>query len=577
MKMISRLKTLCIIGLLLIFIIVSPDFLTANLQTNEKDSITNITPVVTINTKQFESIYEGDIINCTIQGDIIKKYWFINNQSQHYDFIDDDPIIIDFESTPIDKEFVNLTVYAENENGSDTDTIPIKLYKIFFGDIHWHTSISDGRYTLDEMYNNTINDNYLDFTACTDHGELIDGFNTKFGYVPKTDWIKTLLQKLIGISEWNQMKIKANDYYKPGIFTTVLGFEWTAAQWSIGGKENTPNKWEDVGHINFYYKDVYPDAREYADWQRTNYDSIFKAMALEWEKGHYNIGFPHHSQGKASWASFTTNFSFLANNISNIEERNMILRGVEIYSRWGNSIGQYYTPNFPWVWPYQNESFYNQTDAWIENACWEWSKDDMKNQKFVFIASSDTHDIDRAGSASINESHLSNPSGLVGVYAVHNTREEIWNGLYNCSCYALQSLKLRANVRINGIMAYGQWINYSSPLKIRISAQSTFPGLDISGKNMKPNGYDNDDLDYQISDIWLIKKDIDKGRPWCKVVNHSSPNNRTCIISFIDSNVQPGDFYWIAIQQSGAKLNSNNNEYMTFIGPFFVNEINKSR
>jgi len=85
------------------------------------------------------------------------------------------------------------------------------------------------------MYNNTINDNYLDFTACTDHGELIDGFNTKFGYVPKTDWIKTLLQKLIGISEWNQMKIKANDYYKPGIFTTVLGFEWTAAQWSIGG------------------------------------------------------------------------------------------------------------------------------------------------------------------------------------------------------------------------------------------------------------------------------------------------------------------------------------------------------
>jgi len=131
MKMISRLKTLCIIGFLLIFIIVSPDFLTANLQTNEKDSITNITPVVTINTKQFESIYEGDIINCTIQGDIIKKYWFINNQSQHYDFIDDDPIIIDFESTPIDKEFVNLTVYAENENGSDTDTIPIKLWTIY--------------------------------------------------------------------------------------------------------------------------------------------------------------------------------------------------------------------------------------------------------------------------------------------------------------------------------------------------------------------------------------------------------------------------------------------------------------
>jgi hypothetical protein len=575
MKLISlRLNTILFTILFIILMIFPPNYLSNITLSNNFNSKVVSSPTIIINTKPFESVYEGDIINCTIEGDVTKKYWVINNQSQHDEFIDDNPIIFNPEPTPLNEKYVDLTVYVENVNGSASDTIPIKLYKIFFGDLHWHSSISDGQFSLDEMYGNTIQDNYLDFTACVDHGELIDGFNTKFGYVPETDWIKTLLQKLLRISEWDQMKTKANEYNIPGSFTTFLGFEWTAAQWSIGGRENSPHKWEDVSHINFYYKDVYQDSREYADWQRPNYDSILNAMGKEWDKGHHNIGFPHHSQGKASWASFSTNFSFLANDISNIKERNMIIRGAEIYSRWGNSIGQYYTPNFPWTWSYPNESFYNQTDAWLENACWEWSKEKMRNQNFVFISSSDTHDIDRAGSASINESHLSNPSGLVGVYSIHNTREEIWDGLYNCSCYALQLLKQRVNVRINGYMSYGQWINCSSPLEIRITAQSTFPGLDFSGKNMKPHGFDND-LDYQISDIWLIKKDNEKGRPWCKIINHTNPNNKSCVIIFTDSNIQTGDFYWIAIKQKNRGGNSDKNDFMSYIGPFFINVINQ--
>jgi hypothetical protein len=553
--------------------ILSPNYL-SNINKLEIVNINNFSkPIVIINTKPFESIYEGDIINCTIEGDGVNKYWLINNQSRHNEFIDDNPIIFNPEPTPIDEEYVYLTVYVENEYGFSSDTIPIKLYKIFFGDIHWHTSISDGQYTLDEMYSNTIKDNYLDFTACTDHGELIDGFNTKFGYVPEDDWIKTLLHKILGIREWNQMKSKANEYNNPGLFTTFLGFEWTAAQWSLGGREDSPNKWEDVGHINFYYKDVYPEAREYADWQKPNFDSILKTMGEESNKGHYNIGFPHHSQGKASWASFTTNFSFLANNINNIIERNMVIRGAEVYSRWGNSIGQYYTPNLPWNFPYPNESFYNQTEAWIENACWEWSKEKMRNQKFVFIASSDTHDIDRAGSASINESHLGNPSGILGVYAVHNIRDEIWDGIYNCNCYALQLMKLRANVRLNGNIAYGKWINCTNPIEIKITTKSTFPGIDSSGKNMKPHGYENN-LDFRISDIWLIKKDNERGQPWCKIINHTKPNSNISVITFKDKKIQTGDFYWIAIQQKNVEINTDENYYITFLGPFFINLIN---
>jgi hypothetical protein len=424
------------------------------------------------------------------------------------------------------------------------------------------------------MYSNAIQDNYIDFTSCTDHGELIDGFNTKFGFVPKNDWIKTIIQKIFRISEWKQIKEKAKEYYIPGKFTTLLGFEWTAAQWSIGGKENTSNGWEDVGHINFYYKDIYPNAKEYADWQRIDYDNIFRAMSKEWEKGHLNIGYPHHPQGRASWASFTTNFTYLADGMKNIDYRNKILRGAEIYSRWGTSIGQFFTPKLPWLWSYPEDQFYNQSDAWIENACWEWSNDNMKNQRFTFIASSDTHDYNRPASALFNKSHLGNPSGLIAVYAVHNTRDEIWDAMNNCSCYALQLLKIRANVKVDGKIVYGGWINCSSPLNITVTARSTFSGIDSSGKNMCPHGFNEDELNYPINEIWIVKKDNMKGRPWCKVVEHFISNEDITVVHFSDSEVQPNDFYWIAIKQYGEMLVPGKNEYMAFLGPFFIDNVN---
>jgi len=531
-------------------------------------------PTVVINVEPYTMVYEGDIIDCDISGDPTFFYWQINSQSIHETFYGDDPVLFDPEPTPLEDTYVNLTVYAENAHGNDSDNVPIQLNRIFFGDIHWHTPFSDGNYDLDTMYSNAVEDNYLDFAACTDHGELLDGISRKFGGVRERDIIKTIFEKICGFSEWQTVKEKAIEYDDPGSFTTLLGFEWTAAQWSLGGKPWSPHGWEDVGHINFYYKDVYSDAREYSDLQKLNYDSIFQAMADEWDKGHLNIGFPHHPLGRASWANFTTNWTFLANDMNKIEERNKILRGVETYSRWGTSIGHSFTPGVPWLWPYLEDQFYNQTTAWVENALWEWSQNKMKDQRFGFIAGSDTHDYDRPGSAMFNESHLAGPSGLVGVYAVHNKRAEIWDALNNCSSYPVQLLKIRANVRFDGQFAYGRWIDCSSPLNIQVTANSTFPGLDGSGKRMWPHGYSPDELDYPISDIWIIKKDRDRGQPWCKVIDHSMPNTSLAVVEFEDFDVQPNDFYWVAIRQKGQPLlSSRSDEYMAFIGPVFIDNV----
>jgi hypothetical protein len=111
-------------------------------------------------------------------------------------------------------------------------------------------------------------------------------------------------------------------------------------------------------------------------------------------------------------------------------------------------------------------------------------------------------------------------------------------------------------------------------LEIRITAYSTFPGIDSSGKRMYPHGYLPNELDYPITDIWLVKKDSERGRPWCKVINHTKPDGNLAVVLFEDFEVQPNDFYWIAIKQKGQMLKpEQGDEFMAFIGPFFINNV----
>lgn len=293
-------------------------------------------PSVTINIDPYTIVYEGDIINCTITGNPTVKYWFINNQSSHITFYEDDPFIFDPEPTPTNTNYVNLTVYAENEYGNSSDTLPVIIKRIFFGDIHWHTTYGDGLYKLDEMYQNAVADKYLDFAASSEHALI----NLSYAGKP-FPLIKLLINKILRRDPWQIMKDKAVEYYDHGNFTTLLGFEWSASSSSPGGWKCSPNGYEDVSHINFYYKDIYPNAPKYSPLQKLNYDDIFQAMAKEWDKGHLNIGFPHHPVGKIYWFGtdgfgkcfpfiYTTNWSFLARGMKNSDARDKILRGAEV-------------------------------------------------------------------------------------------------------------------------------------------------------------------------------------------------------------------------------------------------------
>jgi hypothetical protein len=92
--------------------------------------------------------------------------------------------------------------------------------KLYFGDIHGHSRISDGTGTPEDYYRFAREVSRLDIAALTDHAD--------YGNIPVKGAV------------WDRIKKAANDAYEPGRFATFLGFEWT--NWVSG-------------HRNVYYRD----------------------------------------------------------------------------------------------------------------------------------------------------------------------------------------------------------------------------------------------------------------------------------------------------------------------------------
>ena len=154
---------------------------------------------------------------------------------------------------------------------------PNPLKNAYFGDLHLHTGYSmdafafGTRTTPEDSYKYAMGETVeymgkpqkriapLDFLAVTDHAEYLGTVRESInpnGPFAKTEWFTTMtstdpkvssaaFQKLLGstmvnkpIAEFNQPEVlrstwqaysaAADKYYKPGKFTTFVGFEWTS-------------------------------------------------------------------------------------------------------------------------------------------------------------------------------------------------------------------------------------------------------------------------------------------------------------------------------------------------------------
>ncbi|MHC4941607.1 MAG: CehA/McbA family metallohydrolase [Planctomycetota bacterium] len=86
----------------------------------------------------------------------------------------------------------------------------LEQYNIYWGDVHGHTDISDGKGDLDDYFIHARDVSLLDFAMVTDHD---------FGNAPPW-WLS--------VETWRNVQEKADEYTEDGRFIAIAGYEWTS-------------------------------------------------------------------------------------------------------------------------------------------------------------------------------------------------------------------------------------------------------------------------------------------------------------------------------------------------------------
>ncbi|CAG7650772.1 hypothetical protein PAESOLCIP111_06172 [Paenibacillus solanacearum] len=110
---------------------------------------------------------------------------------------------------------------------NDQYATPGEPYNMFYGQLHSHTSYSDGVQTPNDAYLWARDKGHADFFAVTDHSHYFDNVN---------DWANS--------TEWTDLKQKADYYYNENKYVSIAGYEMT---W-----HNPTGRW---GHMNVFNTD----------------------------------------------------------------------------------------------------------------------------------------------------------------------------------------------------------------------------------------------------------------------------------------------------------------------------------
>ena len=501
------------------------------------------------------------------------------NEAKHYTFYLDNPQIFRPESTPIVNDYVNLCVTGENSQGYYTDSVTVKLYKLWFGDYHWHSCICNhATQDYNDVINDTFEDNYLDWMGgcCHDEGA--------------TD------------EEWNNLSNAinyANSNSEPNRFCTLQGYEFSAGRWYRDSKS---------GHMNIMYKHSNPGLyrcmfREPFDLENPNWDQLFHQFHIhETDGNEWAIAVTHHTTTGECGTNHPnlfnknppgTNFKVLFNDLNYptkveaVNNRLDHLRGTEILQIRGEQIGGL-TEGFTRLY-YDDMPDYNLgclDEAWADWGIFEASQTINKGQqRFGFFGSSDAHWYTHLGSA-INSPKHSYAGGITACWAVHDTRDEIFEALNTTKVYASTPLKMRILAKANDKM-FGQWNCLETPVKISVSINAS--SAESEGRAYPYASEDKGaDFPHNITDIWIIKntKDHLTNKTKAKVINHQIFTGKTsnAYYEFVyNGELNPGDYFWIAVDQEEDAIMDNDedkgkttelvNKHRAWISPFFVSTV----
>ncbi len=291
-------------------------------------------------------------------------------------------------------------------------------YKVAFGEIHSHSSISDGLGTDKDNYTSAINAG-LDFGALSDHDTLLE----------KDD------------SLWQKTVENAERYNDENDFVTLLGYE---ALTYIEG--------ETAGHMNLYYPGSTGKMIP-----RPNLCEIPNLC-----KTHGAIAIPHHTM---YGGQFFGQMGLRLDLMEPSEFSSDIMPVVEIYSTHGCSETVGCDKSVLGVNP----------ESSVMTAL-------EKGFKWGFIGGSDNHEsllgsnfrVDKMP-RTINNEHMQFRHGLTAVYIKKLNRKNLFNAIKNRSVYATTGERILLYFEINGI-PMGQEISVNSakePRNIKIVASGT--------------------------------------------------------------------------------------------------------
>lgn len=592
--------------LLICYIFLSPDVINTPAKAESEIVTADSTPFVSISIEPLSAIFEGDLVSCNISGEDDKWWWIDRNQngvresdeSKHYTFQGDDPQIFRPEATPICNDYVDLYVSASNALGTTTCSVTIKLYKIWFGEYHWHSDICDGDYDHNEVINNTRTDDYLDWLGGCTHDSACNN----------TEW--DMLNAALNYSNENPY---------PGSFCTFPGYEYNGGRWLKDTRS---------GHMNILYKHLDPGKYEGFSYEFSdsyiwypNWDGLFYQLHQnEIGGGKWAIAIPHHTiTGQTGLKAILlsnlnltipffnrffqdslgpsgTNFKVLFNDLSyptkyQAEQYRLDhLRGAEILQIRGENIGgltQGFTRLYDGDMPHPIIKCEDQ--AWVDWGVFEASQTYNKGQqRFGFFGGSDEHTFAHLGST-INSKMNSYAGGITACWAVHNVREEIFEALNTTNTYASTPLKIRVLAEANG-KRFGQWDSLTTPVTISVSINAS--STETEGRAY-PYGAEKENADFphNITDIWIIKNtdDDETNRMKAKVIHHKSFTGRNSNIYYeyvYNGELNPGDYFWIAVDQEEDSIMDNDcdwgtttqptNKHRAWISPFFVAAVNDS-
>ena len=273
-------------------------------------------------------------------------------------------------------------------------------YYIYWGDIHGHSEISDGQGSIEEYFQYARDFAGLDFAACTDH-----------------DFLTTN-------EEWALIKKVVKKYHEPYIFTTILGYEWSA-ETDSGGDHNVYYLKDDlpIFRSDNYYNKKNPEMFLDPNTSATHITELWEKL-LSTSNPNELLTIPHHGGRPANPQWHNEDLDRLC----------------EIYSEYG------------------------RFHQWIHEFL-------SRGYRLALIGSSDDH-YGNPGDGYLSGKEDKQNRGLVAILAEELTRNDIFSAMRERRCYATTGERILLNFKINNSYM-GETINVDEELKIVVEAVGT--------------------------------------------------------------------------------------------------------